>query len=646
MKVNHYHSNLQRASSQKGQTFVIIIMFIGLVLLAMLGIAADYTQVWAHRQMAQGAADAACEAGAADLFVNAINPSASGNGGLKPFTWIGKTYDCSAASTDPVCTYAALNGYSTGVHVTFPTSLTGVATLPAAIKPANPYIQVTVTDTVPMSFSNLVSSTGTVTINAKAGCGVSPVAVPVPLVVLHQTAASSLSTQGSGGIQILGGPIRSIQVDSKDVGAVNVAGSTTVDLTKAGPDGNGGDFGVFGTEAQPSGVQLNNGHWISPASPLGDPWANINEPPLPAKAGISRPVTFGTRGCPDPAGCVQFTAGDYTGTVSGTNCDSSPTVIYLNVNSEPNGCLILPITLKINDRNPGKTYNTAGEVILPTNHNPGGFVYKVTATGKAATTSNNKFPASGNWNQTVGGTQTDGAVIWTNIGVMPSGSLSTAIFDPGIYYIGVEGLQLGSGSTVRPSTAAGDSSGGPTFFFTQNPGTGKNLGTITVDANSGKASACTSVAPPSPSGCIVSYKLDGTANLGVTSTALACSGGTNPNGLPTSGLIDGNVLLGPCSGDYGGSTDGKNRGFLFFQKRATAVSANWGGSAGSLISGFMYFHNTSYGSKITMSGGSSSSALSLGNMVADKVILTGGSGIKMILNAQTTFQILKPTLLQ
>ena len=67
MKIHRYRSS-QRRSSQHGQTLIPIVIFIGLFLLAMLGVAADYTQVWAHRQMAQGAADAACEAGAADLY--------------------------------------------------------------------------------------------------------------------------------------------------------------------------------------------------------------------------------------------------------------------------------------------------------------------------------------------------------------------------------------------------------------------------------------------------------------------------------------------------------------------------------------------------------------------------------------------------
>jgi Putative Flp pilus-assembly TadE/G-like len=641
----HRYSRARRRSPQNGQTLLPIVVIIGLFLLAMLGVAADYSQVWAHRQIAQGAADAACEAAAADLFLEAVDPSASGTGGLEPFNWItGGDFDCSTNTSSPPCRYASLNGYSgSNVHVSFPSSLPGVAPLPTSFATAHPYVEVAITDPVAMSFTKIVSSTAIVNIKAKAGCGVAPVAIPVPLVVLHQTAAQSLSTQGSGGIQILGGPTRPIQVDSRSTAAVNVGGSATVDLTQAGPNGNGGDFGVFGTESQPAGVQLNNGKWLSPATPIGDPWALTAEPSVPATIGRSRPVAFGTSGCPDPAGCVQFTAGDYSGS-GGTNC-ATGNITYLNVNNEPNGCLILPITLKINDRVKNHAYNTLGEVILPANNNPGKFAYKVTTTGTSANTNNNVFPGAPPWNQTVGGTQADGATLkWTNIGVLPSGSLNTAIFDPGVFYAGVEGLQLGSGSTVRPSTAAGDGSGGPTFFFSHNPGSGKNLGTVTVDANSGKASACATVTPVSPANCIVSYKVDGTALLGVTSRALQCpSGPANPSQVPSK--IDGNVLLGPCSGSYG-SSDGKTRGFLFFQKRSTAVSANWGGGAGSLVSGFLYFHNTNYNSQISMSGGSSSAALSLGNMVADKVTLGGGSGIKMILNSQVTFQVLKPTLLE
>ena len=170
----HQHHRSRRDSSQRGQTFIPIVIFLGVLLLAMLGVASDYSQVWAHRQMAQGAADAACEAASADLYLNATDPSASGQNGLQSFSWISSSaFDCTTNTSSPPCRYALLNGYSgSSVHVSFPGSLTGVAALPPALATAQPYIEVTITDAVPMSFTRLVSTTSVVNVKAKAGCGV------------------------------------------------------------------------------------------------------------------------------------------------------------------------------------------------------------------------------------------------------------------------------------------------------------------------------------------------------------------------------------------------------------------------------------------------------------------------------------------
>jgi hypothetical protein len=58
----------RRACSERGQASLVIIIFLAVFLLGATGLATDYTQIWAHRQMIQGAADAACQAGAADLL--------------------------------------------------------------------------------------------------------------------------------------------------------------------------------------------------------------------------------------------------------------------------------------------------------------------------------------------------------------------------------------------------------------------------------------------------------------------------------------------------------------------------------------------------------------------------------------------------
>src|SRR5258705_5378 len=77
--------------------------------------ATDYGQVWAHRQIAQAAADAACEAGAADLFLVGTDPTAAADFPGLSFSWIGSagsTFNCSSNASSPPCQYANLNGYS------------------------------------------------------------------------------------------------------------------------------------------------------------------------------------------------------------------------------------------------------------------------------------------------------------------------------------------------------------------------------------------------------------------------------------------------------------------------------------------------------------------------------------------------------
>jgi hypothetical protein len=651
MKIHRY-SRSRRASSQSGQTLIPIVIFIGLFLMAMLGVAADYTQVWAHRQMAQGAADAACEAAAADLYLNAIDPTASGAGGLQSFSWIGADFDCSVGASSPPCQYASLNGYSgSNVLVSFPNALPGVASLPSSLATAHPYVEVTITDPVSMSFTKMVGAAATVSIKAKAGCGVAPVNVPVPLVILHTNTAAALSVSGSSKIHIFGGPQRSIQVDSKSATAINVG---TVDLSQGGPANTGSDLAVFGgPSTQPGGVNTGTtGHYISPATPFGDPFATISVPATPGTLGSARPVPFAMNGCPDPNGCVEFSPGNYTG------CSASGSIA-----PGAQGCLLVPYT----GSNPhfniaappwaAGTAFAAGTLIQPTNaqHNTGGFVYIALNSGTSIS------PASSGpnpWNQTAcarqadgsctGGTQADGSITWQNLGVVNLNKLTTGIFDPGLYYVAANALNLGDNSTVRVSTAAGDGTNGVMFYFSTSSSVG-------VTSNSGKSAACTSASSGngSPNGCVVSFKIDGTlssaATGAVASRALQCpSGSANPPQVPST--LNGNILLGPCSGTYA-SPDG-NRGFLFFQNRATSASPSWGGGGQFLSSGFLYFHSGSGAtcgtntSCLTLQGGSGSQSYTLGNIVVDELALGGNPEINMILNPASTFAVLRPTLLE
>ena len=634
---------------------MLIMMLIGLVLLVVLGVAADYTQLWAHRQMAQAAADAACQAGAADLYLDAIDPAAAGTGGVGSFGFIGTSFNCTTNTGTSPCVYAAANGYKgANVSVSFPSSLSGVTAIPPAFGTvANPYIQVTVTDPIPMSFTKLVSSVSTVNITAKAGCGVVPVAMPVPLVILHKTAAGSLTVSGTPTIKVYGGPQRSIEVDSNNVAALT--GGGTIDLSQGGPlsPPTGSDFGVFGGPKNNPGNVLtgSTGHYISSANPIGDPFLTTSPPSEPtATKGTAQAVPLGVNGCPDPNGCVEFSPGDYTG------CAATG-----NINPGAQGCLLLPYTGK----NPGfkvagadwaaGANYTAGQIIQPVKNNAGGFLYIATTTGKSGAAEPNP------WNQTVctrqsdatcsGGKQLDGGVTWRNVGTVTLNQLSTGIFDPGLYYVAANGLNFGSGSTARVSTANGDGNLGVTFYFSTSD-------TVGVKSNSGSSSACTTASntgAANPNGCVVAYDINGKISTQATgyiaSPILKCPAGSPPPSiLENTPDLAGNVLLGPCTGTYA-SPDG-NRGFLFFQNRAKAATPSWGGGGQFLSSGFMYFTsgngatcgtNTSC---LTLQGNSGSQSFTLGNIVVDELSMGGSPTINMILNPTATFQVLRPSLLQ
>jgi hypothetical protein len=227
-------------------------------------------------------------------------------------------------------------------------------------------------------------------------------------------------------------------------------------------------------------------------------------------------------------------------------------------------------------------------------------------------------------------------------GYYPSGiSVSShAIFDPGLYYV-VGGMSLGSNTTVRVSTAVGDGSGGVVFFF-------KGTGTISVSANSGKK-ATTSA-----------YYVNGSVSpQGVASRALQCPGGVAiPPQLPAT--VNGNILLGPCTGPYA-DPSGQNRGFVFIQDRSAAAQPSWGGGGQFLLAGFMYFHQCKadgtgsncsapgaggYGTTFGMQGNACSGSYAVGSLVTDTISLGGTPCINMILSPSKSFAQLKVVFLK
>jgi hypothetical protein len=225
---------------------------------------------------------------------------------------------------------------------------------------------------------------------------------------------------------------------------------------------------------------------------------------------------------------------------------------------------------------------------------------------------------------------------WYTAGYYPSGitiKKKTAVFDPGVYYV-LNGLALQSNSTVRPSTAVGDGSGGTIFYFadTNSVSVGANSGSESVDAFTTSTTKCT------PSSIL-------------------------PDNLPAT--LNGNILLAPCSGTYGdplGTSNpiGEQRGILFFQNRSQSANPQWGGGGQFLLAGTMYFHQcvtsgpdrgtncspSAYNTTLSLGGNAGSGTYNLGGMVVDRLSMGGTSGITMDLNPNAMFGTPKAALLR
>src|SRR5206468_7855371 len=118
---------------------------------------------------------------------------------------------------------------------------------------------------------------------------------PIPMIVLNPVCAHSLDVQGSAEIKIVGGPPKSIQVNSNStypspslppICAAATTGSTgsctanaVIDLSQGGVAGTGSMFGTFGGQypAPPGFLPGSTGSWQE-QSPISDPFATLPAP--------------------------------------------------------------------------------------------------------------------------------------------------------------------------------------------------------------------------------------------------------------------------------------------------------------------------------------------------------------------------------
>jgi hypothetical protein len=225
-------------------------------------------------------------------------------------------------------------------------------------------------------------------------------------------------------------------------------------------------------------------------------------------------------------------------------------------------------------------------------------------------------------------------------GYYPSGistnGYQTYIFLPGIYYMGGS-LNAQGSATLRMatpcspscstlSTTTGQQTDGVMFYFLS--------GSINISGCSGCANS----------------------DLSVPSTALTCDGSAPIASLGMPSMLSGNVLVGECTavGTYwdsgGDTTDVRgtpgSRGLLFYQAHSDTTQPQFTGSGALTFSGALYFHSSTYSDLLSLSGGTSTGTFVLGQIVADKVSLTGSGVINMALNPAASTQLLKVGMLQ
>jgi Flp pilus assembly protein TadG len=298
---------------------MIVVLAMGIFLLGAVGFAIDGSHLYAQRQMAQAAADAGAEAGMLSIF------DGSNGTGTHAFSTSG-VITCGTNDAKTPCYYAqTMNGFNAAndiVTVDFPSAATvGVDTSKLSSDPVN-LIRVKVQRPVNTTFMGMLGPSAS-TIGATGVAAIVAIVSPVPIIITHPTNPNTFSGNGNITVQICGGPRRSIQVNSSNPTTQNVSGSSNlVNLSHAGPAdpgdcsaGTGADFGDFGGPT-PSPFTLSlgsTGHYIQPASPIDDPLANVNPPPVPGAAPAKTALANGVSGCPASPGkaCKLYSPGLY-----------------------------------------------------------------------------------------------------------------------------------------------------------------------------------------------------------------------------------------------------------------------------------------------------------------------------------------------
>jgi len=199
---------------------ILLVVAMSLLLIGALGLAIDGGQIYAQRQMAQAAADAAVQAGIMSIFdgTNATSANPFGTGAT-PIA----SSACTTTDLRTPCVYARNNGFggtaADTVTLSFPATVSGV-TLSSATVPA---FAVTVQRTLKTGLIQFLGA-ATSSIIAKGTAGLVGTVSPDSIIILG-SGANALQVTGSGSVNVTGG---GIAINSANADAVTVSGTSTI----------------------------------------------------------------------------------------------------------------------------------------------------------------------------------------------------------------------------------------------------------------------------------------------------------------------------------------------------------------------------------------------------------------------------------
>ncbi len=580
----------RRSTESSGQASVYLILLLAIVLLSVMAFSVDLTNLWFHRQQAQTAADAACQAGALDMLAvaNGKTPPAMnftanvGDGGS----------DCVQRPNATICLYARFNGFdgssgitanapSKSVSWTFPGSVAGVTAPSVSVAP---YLKVVAVENVKTWFMGL-AGTRYVRTAAACTCGLSggpPSGAPI--VVLNPTIQGALNLSGGAVIRITGGPQTSIQINSTNTdnlqcgptstssrcySAITCTGSGQIDTTGAGPNGTGGDVNVSGGPSFNPYCGSNRvqtiprsgtftGHWNGGTAAVSDPFAWV----------------------PAPNRLANYNASQST----------KPLWVPYNTDGCPNRNYKLYLVDSVDPRDASSPIKSAGSYAACLEFFPGFYPNGIDLT----------------------------AAEFRTRGVPPSYNI--AIFAPGVYYLNGN-FVVTQGGTVRnawpglasPSSTSPNQTDGVMFYFVK--------GGPQFEGNTDANDSSIDPVPRSFLSCA-------TPTTGVT------------------GSLNGAVLIAQCTskGSYyqaGGTSNSDSlsstgsRSILMFGDHDNTIPANnpttFGASGSLTFVGSLYFSNSkdNYGDVLTMNGAAGPNTLVVGEIIADQLQLSGSGSITM-----------------